>query len=174
MKYIKLAFLVAVIGLVAGCSDSKRVVDLHLKYITAHSAPLNSKDRNAQAQVATAASSVSGSLQELSAIDMANTPTSKQNKIGHPFNPRITGMTGLASIDWNGPVQPILKKIASASGYRLRVIGVQPPIPVLVLVNAENQPLADILRNVMYQTHNKATIKVYPKTHILELRYFKS
>lgn len=174
MKYIKLTIIVAAIALVAGCSDSKREVDLHLKYITANSAPLNAGDRNAQAQVASAATSVSGSLEELSAIDMANTSSTNQHKIGHPFNPRITGMTELASIDWNGPVEPILNKIASAAGYRLRVIGVAPPIPVLVIVNEQNQPLADILRNVMYQTHNKAAIKVYPKSRVIELRYFNS
>jgi defect-in-organelle-trafficking protein DotD len=173
MKFIKLTLLVAVLAL-AGCSDSKRVVDLHLKYITADSAPLNSQDSNAQAQVADASTSVSGSLQELSAIDMANTPTSKQKKIGHPFNPRVTGMTQLASIDWNGPVLPILKKLASATGYRVRVLGVEPSIPVLVLVNAQNQPIADIVRNVMYQVHNKAAIKIYPKSHVIELRYYKS
>ncbi len=173
MKFIKLTLLVAVLAL-AGCSDSKRVVDLHLKYITADSAPLNSEDRNAQAQVADASSSVSGSLQELSAIDMANTPQAKRKNIGHPFNPSVTGMTQHASIDWNGPVLPILNKLASASGYRVRVLGVAPPIPVLVLVNAQNQPIADILRNVMYQVHNKAAITVYPKSHVIELRYYKS
>ncbi len=170
---VKLTVLASVIALV-GCSNSKRVVDLNLRYVTANSAPINSQDRNAQEQVAEASSSVSGSLQELSAIDMANTPASKRNTIGKPFSPSDTGMTAQASIDWNGPVEPVLKKIASAAGYSLRVLGSAPPIPVLVLVNAENQPLADILRNVMYQVNNKAAIAVYPKARVIELRYFKS
>lgn len=173
MKFIKLTILAAVVAL-AGCSDSKRVVDLHLNYMTAKSAPLNSQDANAQAQVADASTSVSGSLQELSAMNMANTSPAKLKETGASFNPRVTGMTEQVSIDWNGPVLPILKKIADAAGYRVRVLGVTPPIPVLVLVNAENQPLADVLRNVMYQTHNKAAIKVYPKSHVIELRYFNS
>jgi defect-in-organelle-trafficking protein DotD len=173
MKFMKLTILAAVLAL-AGCSDSKRVVDLHLKYITADSAPLNSKDSNAQAQVAEASTSVSGSLQELSAMNMANTSKTTLKQTGASFNPQITGMTEQASIDWNGPVLPIVKKIASAAGYHVRVLGVTPPIPVLVLVSADNQPLADILRNVMYQVHNKAAIKVYPKKRIIELRYFAS
>ncbi|PHQ80765.1 MAG: LuxR family transcriptional regulator [Coxiella sp. (in: Bacteria)] len=172
-KIIKLSLLSAVLVL-AGCSDSKRVVDLHLNYVTADKTPVLAFDRQAQAQVAEAATASSGSLEELSAIDMANSTPKAQNSIKQPWNAAAIGMTGLASIDWNGPVLPILKKIAAASNYRVRVLGTPPPIPVLVLVNAENQPLADILRNVMYQVHNKATIKVYPHTKVLELRYFVS
>ena len=157
--------------MIAGCSDSAKTVNVRLKYITTSSAPINAYDRNAQVEVAQAASSAANSLQEVSAIDQARAPKVKVQK---PWNASTIGMTQRASIDWNGPVQPIVQKIADATGYRLRVIGAKPPIPALVLVNAENQPLADILRNVMYQVHNKADIKVYPKTHILELRYFPS
>ena len=170
MKILKLSMLCLVLGL-AGCSDSKRVVDLHLSYITAHSAPVNSSDANAQAQVAIAATTSSGALEEISAIDAASNPTSPVQK---PWDAHAIGMDQLASIDWNGPVKPILEKIADASAYHVRVIGIEPPIPVLVIVNANNQQVADILRNVMYQVHTKADIKVYPKTKTLELRYYPS
>ena len=176
MKLIKLSLLSAVSAalILAGCTESKREVDLHLTYITAHSAPVQARDTNAQAEVAEAATDSSGSLEELSAIDLANSSPAARNAIQPPWNAAAIGMTQLASVDWNGPVEPILVKIAAATGYRLRVLGIQPPIPVLVIVNAENQMLADILRNVMYQVHNKASIKVYPRTHVLELRYFPS
>ena len=176
MKLIKLSLLSALSAalMLAGCTESKRTVDLHLTYITAHSAPIMASDRNAQAEVAEAATNASGSLDELSAIDLANSSPSARNRIQQPWNPAAIGMTQLASVDWNGPVEPILNKIAAATGYRLRVLGIQPPIPVLVIVNAQNEMLSDILRDVMYQVHNKASIKVYPRAHVLELRYFPS
>lgn len=167
MKNIKLAILAGALVL-AGCSDGVKQVNLHLKYITTKSVPITSTDKDAQAEVASAAIATSGSLEELSAIQMASQHTKTLPK---PFNPRITGMTELASIDWNGPVQPIVKQLASASNYRLRVLGVAPAIPDLVIVNMQNQPIADILRNVMFQVQNKATIKVYPKSRVIELRY---
>lgn len=172
-KIIKLSILAAAIAL-AGCSDSKRVVDLHLKYFTEKSAPLNASDADAQAQVANAATSASGSLEELSAIDLANTSLKAKHRIKKPWRGTYIGMSQRGSIDWNGPVEPIVKKIADVSGYHVHVLGTRPPIPVLVNLNMNNDTMADMLRNVMYQVHNKATIAVYPKTRRIELRYFKT
>ncbi len=170
-KIIKLSILAAIIVLV-GCSDNKRVVDLHLKYFTEHSAPLNTSDASAQAQVANAATSASGSLQELSAIDMANSNV-KKHRLKRPWNNRLVDMNQRGSVDWNGPVEPIIKKIAKASGYHVHVMGSAPAIPVLVNVVMVNDTMGNMLRNVMYQVHNKASIGVYPKTRTIELRYFK-
>lgn len=176
MKTIKLSLLSALSAtlILAGCTESKRDVDLHLTYITAHSAPIMASDRNAQAEVAEAATNASGSLDELSAIDLANSSPATRSRIQAPWNAAAIGMTQLASVDWNGPIEPFLNKIAAATGYHLRILGIQPPIPVLVIINAQNEMLADILRDAMYQVHNKASIKVYPKARVLELRYFPS
>ncbi len=38
-------------------------------------------------------------------------------------NPASYGMAQQVSIDWSGPVEPLLKQLANASGYRLRSIG---------------------------------------------------
>lgn len=170
-KIIKLSILAAIITLV-GCSDNKRVVDLHLKYFTEHSAPINATDASAEGQVADAAISASGSLQELSAIDMANSQA-KKHRLKKPWDSHLVGMDQRGSVDWNGPVEPIVKKIAKASGYHVHVMGSAPAIPVLVNIVMVNDTMGDMLRNVMYQVHNKASIGVYPKTRTIELRYFK-
>lgn len=167
MKNKKLAFLLGALVLV-GCSDGVKQVHLNLKYMTANSAPVSSVDRNAQAEVASAANSTSSSLQELAAMKMATQP---KDKLARPIDARATGMTALASIDWDGPVKPIVEKLAGVSGYSVRVLGDAPAVPVLVVVNKENATVADILRDVTYQVENKATIKVYPKSRVIELRY---
>lgn len=164
----KMLLPLACIGLLASCSDNKKIVDLNLKYVTAKTAPTETVDKDAQAQVAQAATAVGQSLQHLSAMQMANQPRSKMRK---PLNAKFIGMGQLASVSWTGPAEPLLQKIAKATHYRLRVIGDKPAVPVLISINMQNQPVASILRNVIYQVVSKASVAVYPKSRTIELRY---
>lgn len=173
MKFNKLTILpiVIVAAALTGCANqSSKQVNLNLRYMTADSAPSSAGNDSAQAQVAEAATSAGHSLQELSAIQMA---THRGVKLGKPYNARAIGMAKQASLNWNGPVGPVVRRIANSSGYRLRVLGSKPAIPVIVNVNARNQPLAQILRNVTFQAEPAATIKVYPRSRVVELRYNK-
>lgn len=130
--------------------------------------PSDYSPRYAEEKLAEAAYSISDSLNQLAAIEKANHPNAK---LPPPPNPATIGMEDIASVDWNGPVEPLLKKLAKACGYKLKAIGRRPAIPVIVQVNIRNQPIADILRDVSYQVVKKAEIVVYPRRHIIELRY---
>src|SRR3989338_8269543 len=114
----KFSLLLAIL-LLAGCSGGKKIVDLHLKYIPAHVVPAETTDQQSQEQIAEAATAVGQSLQELSAVQMTVHPPQQLQK---PFDPRAVGMDKLASINWTGPVQPILKKIAQATNYKLSLV----------------------------------------------------
>ncbi len=164
---LKLVIFAPIFILLASCSD-KKMVDLRLKYVTADSTPAQTDDRPAQAQIAEAATTVGQSLQELSAMQMALHP---QTKLGNPVNPNAIGMGKIASVNWTGPVKPLLLKIAQATGYQLNVIGKKPAIPVLVSLDMHNVPIADILRNAIYQVVTKANVVVYPNKRLIELRY---
>jgi defect-in-organelle-trafficking protein DotD len=83
-------------------------------------------------------------------------------------------MAGLTSIDWSGPVEPLLHQIAQSTNYRLRVLGTRPGIPVLVSVYDKNMMMADILRDVGYQCGRRAAVVVYPESRVIELRYAKN
>lgn len=158
--------------ILAGCaSDSKRFVNLNLKYITTNSAPVDATDQQAQAQLSEAATSAGQSLQQLSAIQMATHPGVRMQK---PISPKA-GLAKMAELNWNGPVQPIVSKIASAAHYRFRVLGNKPAVPIMINISTSNQrSLAEILRNVTYQAAGKARINVYPKSRLIELRYNKN
>lgn len=166
MKW-KPILLLFIFFFLASCS-SKRQVDLKLRYIPADAVPAQITDDEAQAQVAVAATAVGHSLQELSAVQMTVHPPKKLQK---PFNPQTIGMGKRASISWTGPVEPVLRKIAQATHYRLRVIGKKPVIPVFISLDIRNQPIATILRNIMYQVVMRANIAIYPKSRVIELRY---
>ena len=152
----------------AGCSSGKRIVDLNLHYVDAKTTPVNSTNQHAQAQIAETATSVSHSLQDLSAIELANNPGTPMPK---PANAKALGMSQLTSVDWSGPVEPILRKIAKLSHYRLNIIGKKPAIAVLTNLSARNETLANILRDIRYQVANQARVAVYPKQRVIELRY---
>ena len=64
--------------------------------------------------------------------------------------------------------------MAQAPNYRLRVLGTQPAIPVIVTVNTSNEMLGDILRDVGYQCGRRATVVVFPESRVIELRYAKN
>lgn len=171
MKYNKLLIIPIVLGAVslAGCSgESAKRVNLNLKYMTADSAPVNTNDANAQAQLAEASTSVGHSLQQLSAIQMAKNPGVKL-----PKEVNAHGLSRQASLNWNGPVESAVSRVASAAGYHLRVLGSKPSIPVIVNVNARNERLGTILRNIRLQAEPTVTIKTYPSSRVIELRYNK-
>ena len=165
-------FLLVPVLFLAGCASEKpKFVDLSLKYITTNTAPEPSANQQAQAQLAEAAQSVNSSMQQLSAIQLATPPSIK---MAPPVNAYAVGMSQQSSLDWTGPVKPLLQKVASASGYHVRVLGTTPAIPLIVTINANDQTLADILRDTTYQVAKKARIKLYPKSKVIELRYLRS
>lgn len=124
--------------------------------------------KQAEMQLANSARTINKSLRELAQVQRATYPKAKMPP---PPNARKIGMAHLASIDWSGPIQPLVKNIAKVTHYRLRVLGRAPAIPVLVSVNATNVPIATILRNAAFQCGNKVDIVVYPRRKIIELRY---
>jgi defect-in-organelle-trafficking protein DotD len=74
-------------------------------------------------------------------------------------------------VDWTGPLVPLVEKIAAMTDYRVKVMGNDPGIPVLVSVNAKRAVIADILQNASLQAGKKAQILVFPSSRLIEVRY---
>lgn len=133
--------------------------------------PIGSPLDTTDASLAEASFAVSRSISSLSETAQAAHPLPR---LDPPPNPASYGMAGLTSIDWSGPVEPLVRQMAKASGYRLRVLGTEPAIPVLVTVYDKNMMLADILRDVGFQCGRRATVVIYPDARVIELRYAKN
>ena len=84
------------------------------------------------------------------------------------------GMGGKATLDWSGPIEPLLQRIAQMSTYRFKVLGPIPPIPVIVTIAAQDRVIADILKDAGLQASKRANIVVYPKHRVIELRYLNA
>jgi len=135
------------------------------------SAPCEVHVDNTGASLAEASYSVSRSIVSLSETAQAAHPLPK---LDPPPNPASYGMGGLASVDWSGPVEPIVIQIAKMTGYRVRILGTAPAIPVLVTVYDKNMMIADILRDIGYQAGRRAAVVVYPDSRVIEIRYAKN
>lgn len=124
-----------------------------------------------QSSLAEASYAVSRSLVDLAETAQAAHPLPD---LAPPPNPATYGMGGFTTIDWSGPVEPLVRQIARVACYRLRVLGTPPAIPVIVTIYEKNMMLGDILRNIGYQCGRRAAVVVYPDTRVIELRYAKN
>jgi defect in organelle trafficking protein DotD len=121
--------------------------------------------------LAEASYSVSRSVADLAETAQAAHPLPP---LAPPPSPVSYGMGGLTTIDWSGPVEPLIRQIAKSVNYRVAVMGTPPAIPIIVTINEKNVMLGDVLRNIGYQCGRRATVVVYPSGRVIELLYAKN
>lgn len=127
-----------------------------------------STDQEVYGTLLEASNSVGTSLTRLGKIEQAaNPPVS----VKEPPNPNTYGMAIPTSLDWDGPVEPLVQQIANAANYKLKVFGKKPAIPVIISISARDKALGDILRDIGYQSGKQAQIVVFPSSRVIELRY---
>lgn len=124
-----------------------------------------------QTTLAEASYSVSRSIADLSETAQAAHPLPE---LEAPPSPASYGMGGVTTIDWSGPIEPLIQQIARAADYRVRVLGTAPAIPVLITLYEKNVMLGDVLRDAGYQCGRRASIVVFPESRVIELRYAKN
>lgn len=125
-------------------------------------------DADIGVQLVNAAKSIEKSLATLAAAqEISNMPVLNTAPLLTPEG----GMGGTADIDWTGPIEPLLEKIASMTDYKLKILGSRPAIPIIVSVTQNHAIIADILKNASLQAGKRANIVVFPANKIIELRY---
>lgn len=131
----------------------------------------NTPSDDASIKLAEAAHAVSQSLNELKELEKASSPP-----ITKPLPyPSASGLVKtIASVDWSGPIEPLLQRIAKLAHFHLEIIGQRPAVPVLVTISSQNTPLNYIIRNANLQAGQNANIDVYPGIKTIELRYAKN
>jgi defect-in-organelle-trafficking protein DotD len=132
--------------------------------------PFNAPSDDATIKLVEAANSISDSMLEMAKVEKEVRPPRHDNILAIPNSYNLQAR---ASVDWSGPIEELTARIAKAAHYRIRVIGKEPAVPVLISVNIKNQSLAEILRDIDYQAGKKASIHVYPNSQVVELRYAK-
>ncbi|MEC8460970.1 MAG: DotD/TraH family lipoprotein [Pseudomonadota bacterium] len=114
-----------------------------------------------------AAVSVSQSLQELAKIQRSVHNIAQVKEDPSLLKIDIKGNT---SIDWTGPVESILSKIAVHTKHKFVTFGTKPAIPIIISLNKQDISIADLVRDIAYSVQRQASV-VY-KNNKLELRYY--
>jgi len=133
--------------------------------------PMNNPSDDATIKLAEAAVSVSDSMLEMARVEKVITPPHRDNTLTIP---NAYNLQARATIDWSGPIEELTARIAKAAHFKLRVLGNSPSIPILISLTNKDKSLAEILRDIDYQSGKKAYIHVYPNTQVIELRYAKT
>lgn len=81
------------------------------------------------------------------------------------------GMSGTADIDWTGPIEPLIRKLADMTDYKLKILGNAPTIPIIISISQNQAIIADILKNAGMQAGKRANIVVFPANRVIEVRY---
>ncbi len=125
-----------------------------------------------QSQLEQAADSVQASLQQLAAIEklQAQNVPMPLSTVNDP------ALNKLIAIQWYGPIDGLLKQIATSTGYQFQSYGKPPSLPVLINIDTTANPTSaiNIIRNADLQAGLKVDIEVFQQQKVLSLRYTAS
>jgi defect-in-organelle-trafficking protein DotD len=117
--------------------------------------------------LAEAADRAADSLETLAAVEQARAPTVSVS----PINNAPPELRRAMTVNWIGPVEPITKMLADRAGYVFHAIGNPPPVPLVVTIDAENQPVIETLRSLGLQLGARADVRVDSAARMIELHY---
>lgn len=117
--------------------------------------------------LAEAADKASNALETLAAVEQSRSPAVAVQPIHNAPPELVRAMT----IQWIGPAEQLVKKLADRASYTFLAVGDKPPVPLTVNIDAENELVIDLLRDVGLQLGVRADIKVDSERRMVELHY---
>ena len=171
MKYLFLVLFV----LLSGCSSTFEIKsDDALKDKEPVAAKPSEHDA-VNAALIDSANEVSRSLRMLAEVNNAEknkSLTSEDIRVANwkaQYVPE--GMGRKVDIEWVGSPEPLLEMISSLSDYQLRLVGLPSPIDHIVKIDAKQESIIDIIRDVSYQVKEYVEINVYTEAKTIEMKY---
>ncbi len=129
-------------------------------------APISKPDNDAVYQLTEATKSVSASIAKLAEIQRAQHPDYYKT----PHNVVKAPVSATVSMNYIGPIEPLLRKLAKSSHLKYGKLGKQNGSPIIVSIDAKNSSLADVVKDIAYQAQNHAVVEV-TKSGVLQIRY---
>lgn len=154
-RYIHKIFGLVALVAMAGCADNPAVV------------PLATEPDIVSTRIAAASEKASTALETISDIEQQRTPPSEVED----FSNAPPGLAQLITVKWTGPVEQIVNTLAIRSGMTLHIKGARPPVPVTVTVDAYQQPMIEMLRDLGLQSGRRADITIDAPHGVIEIRY---
>ncbi len=151
---------------VTGCSSvkSSRPVDQTVVSADFGNTP---SEVEISARLAEAAQRTATAVETLASIEQARTP--------ELYTPVVSDVPPelrlLITMQWRGPWENALSVMAERVKYKFRVIGKAPATPIVVLVDAKQQPFVDVMRNIGLQGAGRADLVLDSRNKVVEVRY---
>lgn len=111
------------------------------------------------------ATAISNALEILSKTE--NIRTKSTSKIDYI----PAGLSTKMSIDWVGPAEQAVQKIAEYSDYNITIMGTPSSITPAIAIHYNKTSLMKIIRDIAYQSRKYLDISIYEDEKIIELRY---
>ncbi len=127
-------------------------------------------EQSSNLKLAESAAAISQSLQELARIQRSVHDVDQVRDDPNIIKVKLGGRT---NVDWTGPLDTFLKKVAQTGNLQYRALGNAPAIPIIVSVNERDILLTDLIRNVAYQVQNQASVTL-TKDKVIQLQYLKN
>ncbi len=121
-----------------------------------------------KADLSEAAIAATDSLEQLAAMDAERQVVRVEPQTQEQLDYH---MPQLASVDWTGPAEPLVRRLAQAVNYHVRVIGKAPPHVIIVSISKRDVPVGELLRDVALQIHRDADLVVFPQSKLIEIHY---
>lgn len=157
---LKTALITSVMLSLSACGSS-------VKHFSGSEPQMVAEPDNVSAMLADAADRVATSMEKLAAIEHKRTPGIETA----PVDDAPIELRRAISVSWIGPVEPMLQALADRSSYNFFVLGVAPPVPAVVSIDAENKPVIEVLRNIGLQLGTRADVHVDGNKKTIEIRY---
>lgn len=154
MNGFRLMSVVSVIVLLgqAGCASQPKAVE---------------EPDQVQLKVSEAVTQVSKSMATLAQVEQASRGIYAANDRATP----PPGMDKIVSVNWSGQLETIVRKMAERAGYKFKVVGKPPHIPILVGIKSKDVSIFEVIRNVSYQANSAADVNIKVDPKVVELTY---
>lgn len=154
-SFRKTFVLLCGLAIVAGCSFPKTVT------------PLVADNDPVSLRMAQAAEKAAKALDNIAAVEQARTPAPPPEDFADAPEVLLRATT----VNWTGPVDVIAQAMAERAGYGFKTMGAVPPVPITVTIDAYEQPLVRVLRDIGLQLGQRATLSVDALHGMIEIDY---
>jgi defect in organelle trafficking protein DotD len=150
----KLLLTLAGLACLTGCDSMKTV-------------PVATEPDIVTVKLAQAADKAAEALHDIASIEQQRGPAA----VVDDYTNAPSNLMQPVSIRWSGPIEAVTKVLADHAGMRFHVKGNIPPVPLTVNVDAYQQPILHVLRDIGLQAGHRADLSVDPRAGVIELRY---
>lgn len=131
---------------------------------------VSDESSDTEGAIAEAARSATKSLETLAKLQYAT-----QEKLDDSYKQEFSiELSGLASVEYTGPCEPLLNQIAKTAGIKISKVGNPTATSIIISVSANSAPLSEIVQNIAYQIQSHARLSFNSETKTLEIIYLNT